>query len=132
MVCRFSFSYFSNHSRFLLSTRLRISSTCCRCFANALARKPINSAVDKTRSGISTNHVASWISKGKIGCAPVVIKNGEHPKYFLISDKYQVSRLKVQVFNGVPIFFFILQQPFSLSFIYVPTHIFYMLPMFGS
>ena len=25
--------------------------------------------------GNSTSHVASWISKGKIGCAPVIIKN---------------------------------------------------------
>ena len=45
MVCWFSFSYFSSHSCSLWEIHLLISSTCCWCFANALAWKPINLAV---------------------------------------------------------------------------------------
>src|ERR1700726_3710945 len=43
---------------------------------------PINSAVDKTPSGGFTNQVASITSNGMTGCAPVSIKNGEHPLFF--------------------------------------------------
>src|SRR5277367_4214855 len=104
MVCLFSISYLSNQARFLSATRTRISSTCCRCFAKAIARKPINSAVDKTRPGNSTNHVASWISKGKIGCAPVVIKNGEQPKYFhiVILSAHKTRKKNQNHFAGLP------------------------------
>src|SRR5277367_3351404 len=104
MVCLFSFSYLSNHACFLSSTRLRISSTCCRCFAKALAQKPINSAVDKTRPGNSTNQVASCISKGNIGCAPIVIKNREQPKYFLIVilSAYNTKKKNQNHFAGLP------------------------------
>src|SRR5271156_2720245 len=63
-----------------------------------------NSAVDKTRPGNSTNHVASWISKGKIGCAPVVIKNGEQPKYFriVILSAHKTRKKNQNHFAGLP------------------------------
>src|SRR5271169_4416309 len=80
MVCRFSFSYFTNHSRLFSSILDRISITCCLCSARAIALKPINSAVVKTLPG---SQVASRISRGKMGCAPVIIKKGEQPYDFL-------------------------------------------------
>src|SRR5271169_6790773 len=83
MVCRFSFSYFTNHSRLFSSILDRISITCCLCLARAIALKPINSAVAKTLPGNFTSQVSSTISRGKMGCAPVVIKKGEQPYDFL-------------------------------------------------
>ncbi|KAF7323992.1 hypothetical protein MKEN_00620900 [Mycena kentingensis (nom. inval.)] len=79
MVCSFVSAYRFAAARFSADTRSRMSATWPACFASAWARYPINSAVVSTRSGSSTSHVASTMSSGSLGCAPVAMKYGEQP-----------------------------------------------------
>src|SRR6266446_3661392 len=50
---------------------------CVLCFASARALYPISSSSVRTRSGNSTNQVASVTSSGMVGCAPVTSDHKE-------------------------------------------------------
>ncbi len=76
-------AYFSVSCFFFSSIVSLISATLSACFSSAIACKPQSSQSSRILPGYSTSQVASSTSSGKMGCAPVTAKNGEHPILFL-------------------------------------------------
>src|SRR5271168_3054359 len=88
----FIFTDFPTHFRNMLivlcqSFRSKANQFCCRQYSSR-----------------QFHHVASSISNGKTGCAPVTIKNGEQPNLFLTVTRsaHKIKRKNQNHFVGLP------------------------------